>query len=214
MRNWRAFCEVVHITALALWLGVLCASGLTAATIFPAARALKPVLPDYAAYSGEHALIIGGQIAQNVFLASDAVMFICALLAMLTLGALVTLLGVSSKRPAVALRIVSLSIALACATGSLVIVNPALNSALRHHWDAAKAGDTPLALKHKMAADELHPTASRLLAACVLAVMTGLVAGVWSIAAPSASVFVAPRSRYEEPDLLKASGSGVGGARR
>jgi hypothetical protein len=203
MQQWRAFCETVHVLALALWLGVLVAAGVFAMTIFPTARALKPALPDYSAFSGEHALIIGGQIAQNVFLATDTIVFACAMIAMLTLAALVTVLGVPNRRPAVIIRIVALSFALACAAGSLIVVNPSLNTALRSYWAAAKAGDNTSALAHKASADELHPLASRLLSGGAIAVFIGLSAGVWSIARPWKGTPEERVSRYPTPSLLK-----------
>ena len=62
----RPFASRLVLAAIALWLGVLLVSGLTAAVAFPTMKPLAPQLPDYAAVS-DHWKITAGAIANRVF---------------------------------------------------------------------------------------------------------------------------------------------------
>jgi len=135
------------------------------------------------------------------------VQFVCAVLAMGTLGCLIAFLGLPRQRPATIVRACALGLALACAAGSIIIVAPPLNAALKMYWRAAQVGDMGAVAVHKAAVDELHPIASKLMAGTVLAVFVAFIAGLWATARPwegaKATAASRGRGRYEEPTLLR-----------
>lgn len=182
MSSWRAFCETVHALALALWLGFVVAAGAYAAAVFPTARAMAPRLPEFERYTGDHAVIVGGRIAQTVFLIADVVQFVCALAAVGTFACIAWLFGGGERRPALYLRGLALSVALACAASLLMVVNPKFVSATNAYWAAARAGDNEAAAAHRQVARETHPYATTLMSLAAGSVALALGAGVWSLA--------------------------------
>lgn len=205
MSPWKALCETVHLASLGLWLGVLGAAAAFAASVFPVMRELDPSLPAYAAYTGEHWRIAGGMMAQRVFLISDVVQFVCAVLSVSTLGCMIALFGLPRMRPATIVRACALGLALACAAGTIIIVAPQLNGATRGYWAAARAGDMAAATMHRSAVDSLHPTASRLMGGTIAFVAIALFSGLWATVRPWTGSSDAParNESIQEPALLK-----------
>jgi hypothetical protein len=203
MGTWKAFCETVHVVALALWLGFVVAAGTFAATVFGVTKDLDPRLPGYESYTGEHYLIVGGKMAQTVFFVTDIVQFACTLLAVATLIAVFGIRRAESRRPAMLVRMSSVVVAMAAVASLLMIVNPKITSATRAYWEAARAGDTALALSHKAIAGDTHPYASALMVTAAVSVLLALVAAVWSLARPAASVNAVVKTSLPEPALLR-----------
>lgn len=205
MSPWKALCETVHLAALGLWLGVLTAAAAFAASVFPIMRDLDPRLPAYSAYQGEHWLIAGGAVAQRVFLITDVVQFICAVLSISTLGCLIALFDLPRGRPATIVRACSLSLAMACSAGTIIIVAPQLNTALNLYWAAARAGDAAAVALHRAAVDELHPVSTKLMGGTIVFVLIALVCGLWATVRPwrPESLETQPTSAYEQPALTK-----------
>jgi hypothetical protein len=207
MSTWRAFCETVHLVVLGLWLGVLIAVGATAAIVFPTMKSLGVRVPEITGDAADHYRIAGGMVAERVFLLGDAVMFPCGLIAAATLGCSFMFFRSRSGKGAAMLRAVALGIALASLAALLLVVTPAINSASAKHRAAAKIGDVPAAQAAMKAVDELHPTATNLMAAEAAAVLITLVAGAWSLARGreigGPDEIPAAASRYEDPALLK-----------
>ena len=129
--------------------------------------------------------------------------FVCALLAIGTLGALIGFLGLSRRRPATIIRSCALSLALACAAGSIIIVAPQLNAALKLYWAAARVGDMAAVTVHKSAVDSLHPIASKLMGGTIICVLLAFIAGLWSVTSSSPGIEPPRPSQYEQPALLR-----------
>lgn len=203
---WKAFCETIHLLALGLWAGALGATGAFAASTFPIVRAENPRLPAYEAYAGEHWRIMAGKVVQRGFFISDIVQFVCALLAVATFGAMVSFLGMPRRNPTTILRALALSVALACAAGTIIIVAPQLNAAMAAYWAAAAEGHMEAVAVHRAAVDRLHPIASRLMGATFLCVLTAFVGGLWAVASggwrPSGAE-PAASDPYPEPALAR-----------
>lgn len=204
MERWKAFCHTIHLVALGLWVGVLLSAGAFAASVFPIMKGLDPRLPAFEKYTGEHWLIAGGKIAQRIFLITDIVQFVCAVLSIGTLGCMIWLFGLPRRRPATIVRAIALGLAMACAAGSIIIIAPQLNAALRLYWAAAEMGNLELVAPHRAAVDELHPISSKLMGGTFVCVLIAFVAGAWSAARPwrDDEALVKP-SGYEEPALLR-----------
>ena len=192
--------------ALAMWLGFVVAAGTFAATVFSVTKSLDPRLPGYEAYTGEHYLIVGGKMAQTVFFIADVVQFSCAMLAVLTLIALLGMRKAESRRPAMVLRASSVVVAMASVAALLIIVNPKLTMATKLYWEAAKAGDMANVLVHRAIAADTHPYASALMVTSALTVLLALIAAVWSIVRPYEPAAVSQRERFPEPALLRGRG--------
>jgi hypothetical protein len=204
MERWKAFCHTIHLVALGLWVGVLLSAGAFAASVFPIMKGLDPRLPAFDKYTGEHWLIAGGKVAQRIFLITDIVQFVCAVLSIATLGCMIWLFGLPRRRPATIVRAIALGVALACAAGSIIIVAPQLNAALRLYWAAAEAGNLEAVAPHRAAVDQLHPLSSRLMGGTFVCVLIAFVAGAWSAARPWREEEAPVKSsRYEEPALLR-----------
>jgi hypothetical protein len=208
MSVWRAFCECVHLLALAIWLGVVLATGAAAALIFPTMKQLQPRLPGFAAYTGEHWPIAGGKIANTLFFLADIVQFFCAITSVVSLLLLAIVWKLPRTRPATLLRGFALGIALASVGGGLIVLAPAMNAALQAYWKAAEAGNLDEAALHKQAFDENHPLASSLLMLTAASVFIALVAGIWSAVRPTHGEVSMARLRgagsaYEVPKLAQ-----------
>jgi hypothetical protein len=210
MNRGRATAETIHLTALGLWLGALVMAGAAAAIIFPTMKALKPQLPDYSGYTGDHWMIAAGQPAAKIFLAADIVQFVCATLAIITAGVLLFVSHISLRRPSALVRVLALVAAIGLLGFHSIYLAPRMQLNMRGHWEAAIQGNNTEAAKFKdvFAAD--HPLASRLMGATAIAVLISLAAGAWSATtsgvAPPAERAPRPSaspSRYEEPALLK-----------
>jgi len=204
MSNWRAFCETVHIVALAMWLGFVVAAGTFAATVFSVTKALDPRLPGYEAYTGEHYLIVGGKMAQTVFFVTDVVQFACSLAAVVSLIVIVGAARNEARRLAIVVRTSAVIIALAAVAALLLVVNPKLIAATSAYWKAAKAGDMEAVGVHRAIAADTHPYASALMVTVAIMVLLAIVSAVWSIARPHVPVATARAvDRLPEPALLR-----------
>jgi hypothetical protein len=184
MRSWRALSETIHLTALGLWLGSLVMTGAAAAIIFPTVKALRPSLPEFSGYTGDHWRIAGGQIASRVFLVCDVVQFICAILAGVSVCVLLIVARVSVRRPAVLARLATLGIAIAVLGGQLFFLAPRMNGHMLSFWAAAQRGDNAAAAVSQAAFDKLHPVATNLLGVATLAVLVAMVLGAWAASTP------------------------------
>jgi hypothetical protein len=184
MSSWRAFCETVHALALGLWLGFVVAAGAYAAAVFPTAKNLDPRLPGFEQYTGDHWLIVGGRIAQTVFLIGDIAQFFCALIAVGTFACTVWMFGGGERRAALYVRGFALAFALASLASLLLIVNPKFVSATNAYWAAARTGDNIAAAAHQQIARQTHPYATSLMSLAAVSVAVALGSCVWSLARP------------------------------
>ncbi|MBX3363579.1 MAG: hypothetical protein KF866_02330 [Phycisphaeraceae bacterium] len=197
----RKLCESLHLIALGLWLGVLVMAGAVAAQVFPVVKALDPLLPEFAAYTGEHWLIAAGHIGEFTFLTADFIQFGCIVLAVLTLVASIMAFGLPLARLTTLVRAGVVGIGLAIVAYQIFILAPEMNQNLRQYWTAARQGDLELATRFRDAFLARHPESRNVLAACTLCAASGIVAAVWSITAPSG--IAQQSSPYATPALKK-----------
>lgn len=202
MKAWKALCETVHLAALGIWAGFLGATGAQAASTFPIMKRLDPILPGYAKFPHDHWKVAAGSVVQRGFLILDVVQFVCAVLSVGTLGCLLALFGLPRRRPATIVRACAMGLALAGAAGSIIIVSPQLNAAIRLKWAAMATGDAAAVGVHGAAVDQLHPIASKLLAGTLVCVLIALVSGLWATTRTWEREEAPSASRYERPGLL------------
>lgn len=174
--------QIVHLLALALWLGAVAMSGVVAAIVFPLMRTLEPTLASYPDYEGDHALLAAGRVASSVFFAVDTIQFICATLALFTLAALVAM-GYTLNTGARVLRVIVLCMTLALLSYHLFFFMPELTTTLNAYWNSAADGNTQLADTFKDKFLESHSAASNILGALALGVAMNLTLAAWTLTA-------------------------------
>jgi hypothetical protein len=198
MKAGRRVVESVHTVALALWLGALVMTAVSAATLFPTMHRLEPELPAYAGYTGPHWLIAGGHIVQKMFWACDVVQFAGMLIAGVTFAAAIMWFGLSTRRVSTFVRVVLLLALVGVLSYRLGFLEPEMTQNLRAYWSAAAAGDNATAARFKKAFDAGHPIQSRMLGLTAGLVLAALIAGIWSFA------------RAERPDVGAGRDDGSG----
>ncbi|MBI1190324.1 MAG: DUF4149 domain-containing protein [Tepidisphaera sp.] len=164
--------DALCLFALALWLGAVGMTGVTAAVAFPTMKALAPTLPDFAQYHEPHWQIAAGAVARKVFDISAYVQSACALIA-LAAGGVRVMWPAGGGRPVA--RVVWTLLAAACLAWWLAVLTPRMNHNLDSFWAAARAGDTTLALSAKAAFDADHPVASRAISGAALFSLLGVI---------------------------------------
>jgi hypothetical protein len=184
MSNRTPWLDALHLTALSIWLGGLLSAGLSASLIFPQMKSLRPHLPDYASYTGEHWKIAGGVVANRIFLIVDWVQLGCGLVAIVTLGLslMAASRGTAGRRPPLAgARILLLSVACGLLCYQLFILAPRMAIHINDFWTAAKAGQQAVADAAQAAFDADHPTSRTLLTSIAASVLLMIVASAIGI---------------------------------
>lgn len=154
--------QSVHLAALGIWCGAVATSGIAAAIIFPTFRDLDPTLAPYPAYAGDHAMLGAGRVAGSIFFAVDLVQFVCAMLVLMTLIAML-LSGYALRTPLRVIRSVLTLATLGLLSYHLVILMPDMTDHLRTYWAAAELGRTSEADSAKDAFLSMHTSASNVL---------------------------------------------------
>lgn len=176
----RTLCEGVFLGSVGLWAGVIAMVGAVAAIAFPTVRELDPALAEYAAYPGEHWRIAAGAVMNRAFLLADGVGGAVVLLAT---GAVVVMLAsgrVRAGTPAMVLRLAALAVGAGLTVYTLAAFRPEMQGHLETFWSAARAGEVNEAETARAAFDAMHPRASFLLIAQLVAAGWAFGAGAWS----------------------------------
>lgn len=207
MSRARPIAETIHLTALGMWLGAILMAGASAAVIFPTMRELRPQLPDFARYDGEHWMIAAGQPAAKTFLWADVVQMACATLCIITMGVLLFRVKIPLRRPSAIIRLLALAAAVCILAFSAAYLRPQMELNMRGYWEAAIQGNNAEAAKFQQIFQSRHPLASALMKATALTVLVAMVAAAWNAVTPH--VVPKPReepkpSRYPEPALLRS----------
>jgi hypothetical protein len=172
---------VVHVVALAVWLGCVVTAGLAAAITFPTMRSLRPALPDYPGYTGDHWMLAAGKVAARIFAATDAASIGAATLAALSAGVLLGGGRVPWRRWAARAWVVALLAAVGVLAYQITVLRPRMDANLVEYWRAAEAGENVAAEASREAFSAEHPTASNLMGAmaglALLSLVLAMVAG-------------------------------------
>jgi len=175
--------QIVHLVALAIWLGAVAMSGVVAAIVFPLMREVEPTLGAYADYGGDHSVLAGGLVASRVFFAVDTIQFVCGSLALLALAVMIAG-GYSLNTVARVFRVIVLCTTLALLSYHLFIFMPGLQKTLSAYWSLAQLGDTAQADVFKDRFLASHTMASRILGTLTIAVLVNIVLAGWTLTAP------------------------------
>lgn len=174
MSNLRTTLHVLHAFAMALWLGCLVMTAVSAAILFPTMKSLGPTVAAYAAYDGPHHVIVAGHAAEKIFVACDLIQFVCAVLAVVSASCTALFFGPLGSARATMLRSLFLAAALSALAFHLLVLAPRMNTALRGYWAAAQAGKNEQAATLRDAFNQDHPTSRTVMAITAAAVAAGL----------------------------------------
>lgn len=204
--GWFGFANGIYWLLLGLWVGSLALSAATAAIIFPMLRFIGPTLPEYAAYTGSHGLLLAGQIMSRVFFVQD-VIELAALV-----GVSVILVGhfvafrVSVRTPANRVRLAAGALLLVVVCYKAFVLAPRTYYNLGDYWAAAKAGDLTKAEASHAAFEADHPTATSLMVITFAGLVVFMFSSAWALSGTVMVVAekeVRPRGvQLEEPALL------------
>jgi hypothetical protein len=205
MKGLRTLTDVVGVSALGIWVGVVGMTSATAGVTFPVVKRLDPHVPGFDGYTGEHWLLVAGRVMYNVFFVADVAQAACAVLAVL---ALVGRAAVGSVTPAPVwpgrVRLVGLVGAIALLVADFAWLKPTMNRALLAYWEAARAGDNVVADAQREAFRSMHPTATAVLLGITALVLVALVGWVWRIGSGPAGGVGARATALQSPALLGA----------
>jgi hypothetical protein len=173
--------EATHLVSAAVWLGALLGAGGSAAMLFPAMRALRPRLEDFAGYPGEHWKLAAGQVAQKLFVACDTVQLLCAGVCFLTLGLVLSRMKKEGGRArgGMLVRALALTVAMGLVCYQLFVLGPRMYANSREYWDSARAGEVERANAAQAAFAKDHPTSTNVLGGTATAVLMLIVSGAW-----------------------------------
>jgi hypothetical protein len=179
MDTLKRIAQTLNALSLAVWLGVVVMTGVFAAVTFPTIKELNPTLASHAKYTGEHWLIVAGNVAAKGFFISDMVQFVCAALAIASIGVLwiATPGGLRGKLQAA--RVVALACVISLFCYYFFVLAPGMSENLRQYWQAAAAGDNATALKFKALFDADHPTSSRVLSSLAVLLLAASALALW-----------------------------------
>ena len=174
MQRRRAVLEMVHLTALGVWVGALGMTAATAAMIFPAMRDLDPAIDRFSAYPQDHWVIAAGWVMARVFFALDVAQLGCAALASVTIFGLFIMKKTPTRWRRV--RMVLVIATVGSVLWYVLMIAQPMNADLASFWHEAQAGNVAEADAYRAAFDARHPAASRAMGITgVLALVTVVV---------------------------------------
>jgi len=157
--------EAIQLAAWATWSGALLVTGLTAYFVFTLLKGLDPSLPEFAAYDGEHWRLLGGYVAERLFIGADVIGFLA-----ICLGggafAWACWRGYPHARSWIAaIRALLILAMMGIMTYRFASLDPAMQMDLAAYRQAASLGDTENALAAQAEYDQHHNTASNVMVA-------------------------------------------------
>ncbi|MEM8758026.1 MAG: hypothetical protein AAGF47_09625 [Planctomycetota bacterium] len=200
MTPLRRMLETVHVTAAGLWCGATAMTGAAAAIIFPKVRDLDPTLATYPDYTGEHWRLAAGQVAARLFTVGDAVGFVCAMLAGVSLVLVAAGRDAWRTRAITLTRLTVFSAALGLIAYNLLVLGARMNTNLGAYWRAAAAGENEAAAAAQQAFMADHGPASAVLVAMTLATLALTITGtLGATATPRDDESAGPRNSSIKP---------------
>lgn len=160
--------EAIQVAAWATWSGALLVTGATAYFVFTLLKRLDPTLPEFSAYGGEHWRLLGGYVAERLFIGADVVGFLA-----ICIGGGAFALATWKGRPhprswTAAIRALLVIAMVGVMTYRFAVLDPAMQVDLAAYRQAAALGDTENALELQRAYDGHHKTASNVMVASLL----------------------------------------------
>ncbi len=183
MQGLFKLCNGVYWLALALWLALLVAAGVSAVAVFSTLGEMDLSWSQYEAFQPDqsdmpyaHAHLAAGHILEPVFTLVDIVQFAVIPLLIITLVLQLTVFKLGFRRPANLIRVTCIVLASGLFAIHAFTRAPQMNRDLNAYWKAAEQGDIATALEHRAAFNRRHPTAEAVLNVTLLLVVVATVA--------------------------------------
>lgn len=198
--------EAIQVAAWATWAGALLVTGATAYFVFTLLKRLDPTLPQYAAYDGEHWRLLGGYVAERLFIGGDVVGFLAICVGG---GAFALACWKGHPHPrtwTAAFRALLVMAMVGLMTYRFAVLDPAMQADLAAYRQAAARGDTQAALGLQAEYDVHHKTASNVIVGSLLLSLAALgftLATTRRVMSGNAGDTTPPPSRLQEPALAK-----------
>lgn len=198
--------EAIQVAAWATWAGALLVTGATAYFVFTLLKRLDPTLPEYAAYGGEHWRLLGGYVAERLFIGGDVVGFLAICVGG---GAFALACWKGHPHPrtwVAAFRALLIMAMVGVMTYRFAVLDPAMQADLAAYRQAAALGDTETALSLQGEYDVHHKTASNVIVGSLLLSLAALgftLATTRRVMTGNTGDTTPPPSRLQEPALAK-----------
>ncbi|MEO1008316.1 MAG: hypothetical protein AAFX79_07095 [Planctomycetota bacterium] len=160
--------EAIQVAAWAAWSGALLVTGATAYFVFTLLKQLDPQLPAYAAYEGEHWKLLGGFVAERLFVGADVVGFLAIVVGGLAFAVACWRGNPPARSWVAALRALAILAMVGLMTFRFAYLDPAMQADLDAYRAAAAAGETEAALQIQARYDGRHSTASTVMVASLV----------------------------------------------
>lgn len=202
MTTGAKLCSAIYWLALTLWVGVLVAAAVAAATTFTVLPKLGLTIESFGALpSVEHGRIAAGKVMEPIFTFVDIGQAVTGGIVLLMVLLQSFVFRVSLRRVANVVRVTAIVIAAGLFAWRAAALTPGMNRELRAYWSAAEAGDAPGASTHRAAFNEMHPVASDLFSATLALLVIAVVASPAALNVPARPA----TPRLETPALARSA---------
>ncbi len=204
MSGGAKVCNTVYWLALTIWVSVLVAAAIAAATTFTVLPNLGLTLDAFSALpAADHGRIAAGKVMEPIFTLVDVVQAGAAAVVLLTVVVQWLAFRCSLRRFANVVRVAAITIAAGLFAWRAATLSPAMNRELRGYWSAAEAGEVAQAAGHRAAFDGMHPRASDLFSATLGLLVIAVVASPSALAVPPVKRVHPPGPVLETPALSR-----------
>ncbi len=156
----------IYWLALTIWIAALVAPAASGVAVFTVLPELNGTFAEFgSATVSTQAHIAGGHIVTPLFIGSDIVQLISAVLVLFTLGLEQFYWRPAHRSRAEYVRIPCLLAATVLILVEICVLGPMARSHLYTYWDAVRTGPLEVATKAKAAFDLFHPISTTLYAA-------------------------------------------------
>ena len=198
--------EAIQVAAWATWSGALVVTGATAYFVFTLLKRLDPRLPGFELYEGDHWRLLGGYVAERLFIGGDAIGFLA-----ICIGGGAFALACWKGHPhartwTAAIRALLVIAMIGVMTYRFAVLDPAMQQDLDRYRLAAANGDTETALTFQREYDVHHQTASNVMVVSLLLSLGALgftLASTRRVMRGEAQDRTPTKPRLEEPQLAR-----------
>ena len=191
---------IIYWLGLMLWVGSLMTAGIAAMNTFGTLPDLGVRLDSYADYpSAEHGRLAAGMVMERNFFVVDVIQMLVVPLVIVTLLVQLFGFGMRLRRPANAIRTVSLLLAAGLFALYAFSLAPRMNRELRMYWSEAEAGQLEQAEIHRTKFERDHPRAESIMTINLFLLILGVGASAVAFVESSKPPKI---SNLETPKLL------------
>lgn len=195
-----AIARISYWLGLTIWASMLASAGVAATSVFTVLPRAGVTIEKFASYDhAAHGRIAAGMVMDPIFAFVDLGQLAGMIMAIAGFAVMAAKSRLPLRRPSGIIMAAGLLIASLLFVGRAVTLTPAMNRELRSYWKAAEAGDTPAAAARQAKFDGMHPMASKLFNATLVALLATVAASAVAMDRPAS----AAGSGLESPSLAR-----------